>query len=114
MMKKVVVGLVALAIFVGVGLLMGENFRSSALRVAETGRTACFASEGYIDGDISLAPSDVRDRCGRFYREYSDGETMRYVQGGLLGLAAALVFLALAWFFMFRRRDTGGAPPPAG
>jgi hypothetical protein len=112
-MKKLIVAVIALAIFAGVGLLMAENNRSSALRVAETGRTACFASQGYIGGDISLAPEEVRDRCGRYFQDYNDGETMRYVQGGLIGLAAALVFLALAWFFMFRRRDTGGTPPPA-
>lgn len=113
-MKKLVVGLVALAIFLGVGYFMGESKRASAYRVAETGRTACFAQRGYLGGDISLAPEEVRQECGRYFRDYSDGETMRYVQGGLVGLAAALVFLILAWFFLFRRREPEGTPPPAG
>lgn len=112
-MKKLVVGLVALAIFLGVGFLMAETNRASAQRVAESGRNLCFAERGYFGGDISMAPAPVHEECGRHYRDYNDGETMRYVQGGLIGLAAAALFLALAWFFMFRRRDTGGVPPPA-
>jgi hypothetical protein len=113
MMKKIVVGVVALAIFLGVGFVMADKNQKAGLRVAETGRNLCFAQKGYVDGDMGIAPDNVVQECGRYYRDYEAGETMRYVKAGLIGLGAALVFLVLAWFFLLRGRKAEGTPPPA-
>lgn len=113
-MKKLVVAIVALAIFAGVGLLVAGQLGDNALRLAEAERDACYASQGYFPGSAQTIPDGVRSQCTRALTAYYDGETMRYVHGGLAGLAAALLFLGLAWFLMFRRREPGGMPPPAG
>lgn len=111
MMKKLVAVVLALAIGTGVAILVESNVRDSAFRRAETGRDLCYAQSGY---EIGTAPDAVAQRCGQAMRDYSDGETMRTVTAVGAGLAAAILILVLAWFFMFRRRDTAGTPPPAG
>jgi hypothetical protein len=99
--KKLLVVIVALVIGVGVAMLVESNVRDSAFRRAEAGRTLCYAQSGYEAGN---APAIVSEVCGQPFRQYSDGETMRYVTAGGAGLAAAMLILLLAWFFMFRRR----------
>lgn len=113
-MKKLIVGLVALCILAGAGILVAGKLRADAFRLAESERDACYASQGYFPGTGQNIPDRVRDACTRPMTAFFDGETMRYVYGGLAGLAGALVFLFLARFLMFRQRDTGGTPPPAG
>lgn len=111
MMKKLVAVIVALAIGAGVAILVESNVRDSAFRRAETGRDLCYAQSGY---EIGTAPDAVVQSCSQSFRDYSAGETMRYVTAGGAGLAAAALILLLAWFFMFRRREAAGTPPPAG
>lgn len=113
-MKKLVVALVALAIFLGVGYLLGSQLNDRALRSAESTEDLCYRSRGYSSGDGLTMPAAIVTECAQPIRDYENGLTMRLVYAGLVGLVAAGLFLLLAWFFMFRRRDTGGAPPPAG
>ena len=113
-MKKLVVAIVALAIFAGVGLLTASQLGDNALRLAESERDLCYASQGYVVGSGQTIPAEVRDQCTRSILAYEDGETMRLIYGGLVGLAVAAIFLLIAWFLMFRRREPAGAPPPAG
>ena len=105
-MKKLVVAIIALAIFAGVGLLITSQLNDKGLRLAESEESLCYANQGYSAGSGQTIPGEVVTRCGQAIRTYEDGLTMRLVYGGLAGLAAALIFLALAWFFMFRRPDT--------
>jgi hypothetical protein len=109
MAKKLIVGFVALTIALGVAVLVESNVRESAFRAAEAGRDLCFLQSGY---DIGSAPDAVVRQCGSSMREYTDGETMRYVKAGLAGLAAAGLLVLLAWFFLFRRRQPAATPPP--
>jgi hypothetical protein len=113
-MKKLVVAIVALAIFAGVGLLTASQLGDNALRLAEAERDVCYASQGYFVRSGQTIPDEVRNQCTQPIRTYEDGVTMRLVYGGLAGLAVAAIFLVLAWFLMFRRRQPEGAPPPAG
>ncbi len=108
-MKKILVAVGALVILLGVAFLVESSVRESAFRTAEARRDLCFAQSGY---DIGSAPDVVIRECGTSMREYTDGETMRYVKAGLFGLAAAGLFVLLAWFFMFRRQPGGAGPPP--
>ena len=111
MMKKVVVGVIALAICVGIALLLYENMRSSAMRLAETSRDLCYAQQGYDLVNSPSIPDTVVNSCGQGFRDYSAGETMRYVKAGAAGLAGGGLFLVLAWFLMFRRREPAAGPP---
>lgn len=113
-MKKLIVAIVALAIFVGVGLVVASQLGDNAFRLAEAERNACYANQGYFLGTGQTIPDEVRNQCTRSIQTYEDGVTMRLVYGGLAGLAAAGLFLLIAWFLMFRRRPTEGSPPPAG
>jgi hypothetical protein len=107
-MRKLIVGLVALAILVGAGILVAGKLRADAFRLAEAERDACYANQGYFLGGGQTIPDEVRNACTRSMSAFFDGETMRYVYGGLAGLTGALVFLLLAWFLVFRR-GPGGA-----
>jgi hypothetical protein len=112
MVKKLVVGLIALALCVGIALLLYENMRSSAMRLAETGRDLCYAQQGYDLVNSPSIPDTVVSTCGQSFRDYSAGETMRYVKAGAAGLVGGGLFLVLAWFLMFRRREPVGSAPP--
>jgi hypothetical protein len=105
MLKKLLVGVVGLAILAGVGMLVAGNLRDSAFHRATAERDYCYAQQGYGVGSGSATlPDEVRRRCIRTMDEYFEGETKDYLYGGLAGLAAAAVFLLLAWFFLLRRR----------
>lgn len=110
MMKKLIVAVVAIAIGVGVAMLVESNVRDSALRRAQTGRDLCYMQAGY---EIGMAPDQVRQQCDRPMFEYTEGETMRTVTAVAAGAGATLLIGLLAWLFMFRRRESTGTPPPA-
>ncbi|HTU09707.1 MAG TPA: hypothetical protein VMG08_02315 [Allosphingosinicella sp.] len=112
-MKKLVVGLIALAILAGVGLLVAGQLGDNAFRLAESERDACYASQGYFLGTGQTIPDGVRNQCTQSILDYENGVAMRLVYGALAGLVAAGLFLLIAWFLMFRRREPQGAPPPA-
>lgn len=113
-MKKLVVAIIALAIFTGVGWLVASQLNDNAWRLAESTRDACYASQGYFLGTGQAIPDAVRNQCTQSILDYENGRTMHLVYGGLAGLAAAAIFLLIAWFLMFRRREQDGSPPPAG
>lgn len=113
-MKKLVVAIIALAIFAGVGLLTASQLGDNAFRLAESERDLCYANQGYSVLSGPPIPDEVRNQCTRPILTYEDGETMRLVYGGLAGLVVAGIFLLIAWFLMFRRREPAGTPPPAG
>ena len=114
MLKKIVVGVLALCIFAGIGYLLLDSSTRSAFRLAETERDLCYAQRGYDVVESPSIPREVVDQCTRSILTYEEGSTMRMVKAGGIGLGAALIFLLVAWFALFRRRDTGGTPPPAG
>ncbi len=113
-MKKLVVVLVALAIFVGVGLLTASQLGDNALRLAESERDVCYANKGYLVRTGQTIPDEVRNQCTQPIRAYEDGAAIRLVYGGLVGLAVAGIFFLVAWFLFIRRRPAEGARPPAG
>ena len=113
-MKKLVVLLVALGIFVGLGLFTASQLGDKALRLAESEESLCRANEGYFAGSGQPIPGDVVNRCGQSIRTFEDGVVMRLVYGGLVGLVVAGLYFLVAWFLFLRRRPAEGAPPPAG
>ncbi len=113
-MKKLVVAIIALAIFAGVGLLIAGHLGDKALRLAESEENLCRANQGYFASSGQPIPGEVVSRCGQSIRTYEDGVTMRLVYGGLVGLGVAGLFFLVAWFLFLRRRPAEGAPPPAG
>jgi len=112
-MKKLVVALIALGIFLGVGYLLGSQMGDKEFRFAESAVDLCYANQGYDLGTAPTIPEDVRTQCTQPIRDYENGLTLRLIYAGLAGLVAAGLFLLIAWFLMFRRRETGGTPPPA-
>jgi hypothetical protein len=112
--KILLVAIVAFVIFAAITFLLAGQLGDNALRVAEGTRDTCYASQGYFLGTGQEIPDAVRTQCTQPILDYERGVVMRLVYGGLAGLAAAAIFLLIARFLFFRRREPDGAPPPAG
>jgi hypothetical protein len=109
MIKYFVVGLVAVAIWVGVGLKFYDTLNDSTLRQAQRHIDECYGSSGY--NRAFARPPSIERECGAHRRKWDSEEPLRRFTAGLVGFLFAFVFafIALLVFFIrwLNRRPVG-------
>jgi len=102
-MKTVLLTLVGLGLFCGVGYYWAESSLQSSFQLASAARDSCYAAKGYdlnASGDI---PPEVSAECTQSFRTHEEGENQRYMVAGLIGLIAAGIGIALLGFLLRRK-----------
>ena len=102
MIDRILLTVLAAAIFLGVGGYTLRGVDEQSFRLAEVARDSCYARYA-IHLTATDVPDEIRRHCTRPLRDYENGWPWRYVFAAAIGATAA--FLVAGGIVLLMRRS---------